>query len=88
MNADNIIPFPLPPPNPFTREAQARWNEISRVGQEAILKNIYCGKCKGIGSIILESGNMQRRSLILRGKCKDCGREVCRVVEPENDLPR
>jgi hypothetical protein len=36
-------------------------------------------------SIILETANMEQRSLILRGKCKICGHEVCRVIEPEND---
>jgi len=86
MDKNNIIPFQ--PTGSFSGEAEERWNKIPRQAQIRILENVFCGKCKTSISIVLETAIMQQRSLILRGKCNVCGSDVCRVVEPETDLPR
>ncbi len=51
--------------------------------QEKILDNVWCGQCLGSVTIILETAEMKGDDLVLRGTCKSCGWNVCRVVEPE-----
>ncbi|MDP2210345.1 MAG: HigA family addiction module antitoxin [Candidatus Aquicultor sp.] len=74
---------PIRPSDPFTRDAKKRWNKVPKWAQAELLKNVYCGKCHDMVAISLETAKMQRADLILRGKCKICGHDVCRVVEPE-----
>ena len=81
-NDKNVVPFQ--PPGPFTGEARERWNKIPKWAQLRILENVWCVECRSAVSIILETTEMQQDDLILRGKCKTCGHEVCRLVEPEN----
>jgi hypothetical protein len=69
---------------PFEIKASERWNKISKEVQAKILDNAWCRGCSGARTIILESAKMEQRDLILRGKCKACGQEICRVVEPED----
>ncbi len=80
MNENNIIPLQS---SPFSREARERWNKIPRFAQVRVLENVWCGGCVGAVSIVLESAEIECNDLILRGKCKTCGHEVCRVIEPE-----
>lgn len=79
---DNVIPFR--PPAKFTPQAQKRWAEIPTTAQKRILQNVWCSECRDGVTIVLETANMERGDVILRGKCKTCGGEVCRVVEGEN----
>jgi hypothetical protein len=71
--------------HPFTADAKRRWDKIPEWGQTEILNNIFCGKCLKAVTIDLETAKMWKDALVLRGKCKTCGQEVCRVVESEND---
>ena len=82
MNKSKIIP--LRQTNLFSLEAVKRWNKIPESIQKKILDNVWCSNCSGSATIILESAKMEQKDLILRGKCRVCGQEVCRVVEPEN----
>ena len=82
MNKSKIIP--LRQTNLFSLEAGKRWNKIPASIQKNILDNVWCSKCSGSATIILESAKMERHDLILRGKCRACGQEVCRLVEPEH----
>lgn len=68
----------------FTKEARETWNTIPKLAQARILENVFCVKCRKSVSINLEKATMEREDLILRGKCKNCGHEVCRLVEPNN----
>jgi len=78
-----MIMFPSPA-NVFTPSAAKRWKKIPKWMQENILANVWCGNCTGAVQIVLETASMEKRSLILRGKCKTCGKNVCRLVEPED----
>lgn len=69
----------------FTKEARERWNTIPKLAQARILENVFCVKCRKSVSINLETATMERADLILRGKCKNCGHGVCRLVEPKDD---
>ncbi len=69
----------------FTREAQSRWDKVPRWAQEKILDNVWCGGCLGSVPINLQWGKMKKDLLVLKGICKVCGRDIVRVVEPEDD---
>jgi hypothetical protein len=69
----------------FTPPAKLRWDKIPEWAQERILDNVFCGKCLGTVTILLKTAEMNGKDLILRGKCKNCGKDICRVVEPENE---
>jgi hypothetical protein len=73
------------PIDPFAPEAARRWERIPRWAQERILDNVWCGRCLGSVTIMLETGEMVGKDLVLRGKCKSCGGDVCRLVEPERE---
>ncbi|OHB62358.1 MAG: hypothetical protein A2167_03915 [Planctomycetes bacterium RBG_13_46_10] len=75
--------MPIQPDNPFTPQAAKRWIKIPQWAQEKILANVFCGKCLGSVPIILEKAEMRDRDLILMGTCNNCGKKICRVVEPE-----
>jgi len=71
--------------NPFTPGAVRRWAKIPEWAQKKILDHVFCPHCCKSVTILLETAKMQRKDLVLRGKCKICGGIVCRVVEPENE---
>ena len=69
--------------DPFAKNAKARWDSIPKYAQTQILGNVFCGKCRSAVTIVLQSAETQKNDLILRGKCRTCGHEVCRLVEPD-----
>ncbi len=76
---------PIQPGDIFTPEARRRWQKIPKWAQRKILDNVFCGKCIDSVTILLETAEMNGKDLILRGKCQNCGKDVCRVVEPEDE---
>ena len=76
---------PIQPDNPFMPDAEKRWKVIPEWAQREILCNVFCSRCLGSVPIVLEKAEMRRDELILRGKCRHCGKDICRVVEPENE---
>ena len=68
----------------FTRSVEAM-GKIEEWAQEKILTNVWCNNCCTSVSILLKSTEMIQEDLILRGKCKKCGHDLCRVVGPENN---
>jgi len=75
----------IQPEDPFTPEARYRWKKIPEWARKKILDNVFCSKCLSSVTILLETAEMNGKDLILRGKCKQCGKDVCRLVEPENE---
>jgi hypothetical protein len=71
----------IQPEDPFTPQARRRWKKIAEWAQKKILDNVYCSRCLGSVTIIIERAEMIGKALVLRGKCKKCGKDVCRVVE-------
>jgi len=69
----------------FTLEAWQRWEKIPKSAQKMFLDNVFCGTCSGSVTIVLETAVMKGENLILRGKCQHCGKDVCRLIEPEPD---
>ena len=75
----------LRPKNQFTPEAAKRWGQIPEEAQSKILANVWCGNCACSVDVKLETAEIADKHLILKGKCKACGKNVCRVVEPVNE---
>jgi len=69
----------------FTDKAFRRWEKIPECAKSRTLSNVFYTKCCTSAAIILESASMQQKELILQGKCAICGKQVCRVVESEDD---
>jgi len=76
---------PNQPHNPFTPDAEKRWKVIPEWAQREILCNVFCSRCLGSVPIVLEKAEMRQDELILSGKCQHCGKDIRRVVEPENE---
>ena len=65
------------PKNQCTPAAAKRWGQIPKEAQGRIMANVWCGNCVGSVDIVLETAEMMDKALILRGKCKACGKTVC-----------
>jgi len=76
---------PIQPEDTFTPQALRRWKKIPEWAQKKILDNVFCSRCCGPVTILLETAEMKCKDLILQSKCQNCGKDVCRVVEPENE---
>ncbi|WP_070120931.1 hypothetical protein [Bacillus marinisedimentorum] len=62
-------------------EANKKWMAIPKDVRNELLNNVWCGNCSGETSIvgfIIEDSEM---GIVLKGKCKTCGRDVARVVD-------
>jgi hypothetical protein len=75
----------IQPEDTFTPQARRRWKKIPEWAQKKILNNVYCGRCIGSVTILVETAEMKGKELIIRGKCKQCGKDVCRVIESEDE---
>jgi len=75
----------IEPADAFTPQARRRWQRVPAWAQKKILDNVWCGGCLGSVPILVESAEMKGKDLILRGKCQHCGKDICRVVEPEDE---
>jgi hypothetical protein len=76
---------PIQPEDTFSPQALHRWEEIPEWARKKILDNVFCSRCLGSVTILLETAKMNGKDLILRGKCKHCGKDICRLVEPEDE---
>jgi hypothetical protein len=76
------------PTDPFTPAAARRWERIPQWAQKKILESVYCGQCVAPVPIVLETAEMVGKDLVLRGKCKNCGADICRVVEDDGERDR
>lgn len=64
-------------------KAAQKWAKLPRNIQELIENNVFCSAC-GVTTIIKYS--LQDDGIfgvLLKGKCKKCGRNVARLVEDE-----
>jgi hypothetical protein len=76
---------PIQNGDPFTPQALRRWKKIPEWARKKILDNVFCSICLGSVTILLETAEMNGKDLILQGKCRHCGKDICRVVEPEDE---
>jgi len=64
-------------------EAVQKWNKIPKDIQQKLLNNVWCGGCLGNCTIVDYTMINEDFGLVLRGKCKNCGGGVARVLEDE-----
>ena len=50
--------------------------------QKMIIDNVFCSKC-GTTTIVNYSIYDDRFGILLKGKCKKCGKSVARLIEDE-----
>jgi hypothetical protein len=74
----STLPFPQ-----FTTPARKCWEKVPDWARERILETVWCGSCLKGTPIQLHRGRMEDQCLILEGKCKVCGNDVVRLIEPE-----
>lgn len=57
------------------------WNDLSEEHRERIINNVYCENCSDAVTIVDCTIYNDPYGGLLRGKCKNCGNRVARVVE-------
>ncbi len=70
----------------FTLQAELLWYSVPAQAREAIVKNVFCAKCKA-SEMVDYSGTVKNGDLMLVGACGRCGRKVVRVVETSEARP-
>ena len=63
-------------------KAAQKWSRLPKNVQELILNNVFCSTC-GVTTIVEYSINNDKFGVLLKGKCKKCGKDVARLVEDE-----
>ena len=62
--------------------AAQKWNKIPKNVQDMLISNVFCSNC-GVTTIVDYSMQNDKFGILLKGKCKKCGRDVGRLVEDE-----
>ena len=78
----NIIKFPQQSaPMAFTPTARPLWEKIPPHVRQSMLANVWCGQCRDAVSIEHIKARVEKGSLVLAGKCENCGGNVARLIE-------
>ncbi|MCX8093721.1 MAG: hypothetical protein N3E50_06090 [Candidatus Goldbacteria bacterium] len=56
------------------------WHKMDEKEKQKILKNVFCSNCF-VTEIVDYTIGEENCGLVLKGKCKTCGKDVARVVE-------
>ncbi|WP_425804558.1 hypothetical protein ACHOLT_20445 [Desulfitobacterium sp. Sab5] len=62
--------------------AAQKWAKLSRDTQQLLVNNVFCSAC-GMTTIVEYTLHDDDLGILLKGKCKKCGRDVARLVEDE-----
>lgn len=62
--------------------ALRRWSKLDKEIQNKLLANAFCANCF-VTTIVNYEIISDKIGVVLRGKCKQCGRDVARMVEEE-----
>jgi len=63
-------------------KAAKKWSRIPKNIQELLLNNVFCSTC-GVTTIVEYSMYNDKFGILLKGKCKKCGKDVARLIEDE-----
>ncbi|MHB8061236.1 MAG: hypothetical protein ACYDG2_01170 [Ruminiclostridium sp.] len=63
-------------------KAIRKWRKVPKNIQELLVNNVFCSAC-GVTTIVEYSINNDKFGVLLKGKCKKCGKDVARLVEDE-----
>ena len=67
----------------FTKPARRRWDAIAPGIRQRLLANVWCARCSGETTITDVAARIERRNLVLTGRCARCRHEVARLIEGE-----
>lgn len=62
-----------------------RWNKIPSDIQKQLLSNVYCINCSDTVTIADFTATMDGSDLILKGKCKEYGGDVVRLIKSDDN---
>lgn len=62
--------------------AMKKWNKLPKITQKLILENVFCSKC-GVTTIVGYTMEDDEYGVLIKGKCKKCGKNVARLLEDE-----
>jgi hypothetical protein len=60
--------------------ALQKWNKIPKDMQRKILDNVFCSNCY-VTTIVDYTMSDEKHRIVIRGKCKKCGKDIARVVD-------
>lgn len=63
-------------------QAAQKWAKLSRDTQQLLVNNVFCSTC-GMTTIVDYTLHDDDLGILLKGKCKKCGKDVARLVEDE-----
>ncbi len=61
-------------------KAAKKWKQVPKNLQQKIIENVFCGECF-VTTIVDYSIHDDPHGVLLKGKCKKCGKDVARLVE-------
>jgi len=62
--------------------ALRKWSKLDKATQNRLLANAFCVDCF-VTTIVDYEITMDKFGFVLKGKCKQCGKDVARVVEDD-----
>ncbi len=62
--------------------AWRKWSKLDKATQNRLLSNVFCTGCTVTTAVDYEVVSC-KAGILIKGKCKKCGRDVARVVEEE-----
>jgi len=63
-------------------KAAQKWKKIPKNIQELLVNNVFCINC-GMTTIVDYTIHNDKFGILLKGKCKKCGKDVARMIEDE-----
>lgn len=63
-------------------KAAQKWAKIPKNIQQELIKNVYCSNCM-VTTIRDYTLHDDKFGVVLKGKCKNCGADVVRLVEDQ-----
>jgi hypothetical protein len=72
---------PQPTNGTLSFSANKKWLAIPQESRQMLVRNVFCGNCRGpvqIEKYVIKDFN---NTVILEGKCKNCGNDVARVID-------
>ncbi len=63
-------------------KAAQKWAKLPRNIQELLVNNVFCSAC-GVSTIVEYTLHADKFGVLLKGKCRECGLNVARLVEDE-----
>lgn len=61
-------------------QAAQKWAKLPKQLQKRLLSNAFCSNC-GETEIVDYTLHNDEEGVLLKGKCKQCGKDVARLVE-------